>query len=124
MPGAPGEPPSLTQTVLQSGLASPWDIAFTPDGAMLFTENLSRAHRVSSNLKAGTVWVNCFFIRDLRTPFGGVKASGFGKDMSVYSLEEYTSVKHVMTDLTGVARKPWHRTVFRHVPTHLEDSPP
>jgi betaine-aldehyde dehydrogenase len=47
-------------------------------------------------------------------PHGGVKASGFGKDMSVYSLEEYTSIKHVMTDQTGVARKPWHRTVFDH----------
>ncbi|GAA2848854.1 hypothetical protein GCM10020220_042850 [Nonomuraea rubra] len=44
--------------------------------AMLFTENLSRAHRVSARLRAGTVWVNCFFIRDLRAPFGGVGDSG------------------------------------------------
>ena len=44
--------------------------------AMLFTENLSRAHRVASKLRAGTVWVNCFFIRDLRTPFGGVGDCG------------------------------------------------
>ncbi|WP_460832534.1 aldehyde dehydrogenase family protein [Nocardioides hungaricus] len=45
---------------------------------MLFTENLSRAHRVASRLRAGTVWVNCFFIRDLRTPFGGAGDSGVG----------------------------------------------
>ena len=45
-------------------------------------------------------------------PHGGVGASGFGKDMSTYSLDEYLTVKHVMSDITGVARKPWHRTVF------------
>ncbi len=39
--------------------------------AMVFTQNLSRAHRAAAALKAGTVWVNCFFIRDLRAPFGG-----------------------------------------------------
>jgi betaine-aldehyde dehydrogenase len=45
-------------------------------------------------------------------PHGGFKQSGYGKDMSAYSFEEYTQVKHVMHDITGVARKPWHRTVF------------
>ncbi len=45
-------------------------------------------------------------------PHGGYKASGFGKDMSVHSFEEYTQVKHVMFDNTAVARKPWHRTIF------------
>jgi hypothetical protein len=39
-------------------------------------------------------------------------ASGFGKDMSAYSFEEYTVIKHVLLDLTGAARKDWHRTVF------------
>ena len=48
--------------------------------AMVFTENLSRAHRVSAALRAGTVWVNCFFIRDLRAPFGGVGDSGVGRE--------------------------------------------
>jgi betaine-aldehyde dehydrogenase len=41
-----------------------------------------------------------------------MKASGFGKDMSTYSFEEYTQVKHVMSDVSGVAVKPWHDTVF------------
>ena len=53
--------------------------------AMLFTENLSRAHRVASQLRAGTVWVNCFFIRDLRTPFGGVGDSGVGREGGTFS---------------------------------------
>ena len=48
--------------------------------AMVFTENLSRAHRAAAALKAGTVWVNCFFIRDLRAPFGGVGDSGIGRE--------------------------------------------
>ena len=60
------------------------------------TENLSRAHRVSSALKAGTVWVNCFFIRDLRTPFGGSKQSGIGREGGLHSLEFYTELRNVM----------------------------
>jgi len=47
-------------------------------------------------------------------PHGGMKASGYGKDMSTYSFEEYTQVKHVMSDITGVAAKPWHGTIFAH----------
>ena len=47
-------------------------------------------------------------------PHGGYKASGFGKDMSMYSFEEYTQVKHVSVDVSGVARKEWHRTIFRN----------
>jgi acyl-CoA reductase-like NAD-dependent aldehyde dehydrogenase len=43
---------------------------------MIFTENLSRAHRVAAQLRAGTIWANCFFIRDLRAPFGGFGESG------------------------------------------------
>jgi len=45
-------------------------------------------------------------------PHGGMKASGYGKDMSSYSFEEYTQIKHVMSDITAVAAKPWHSTVF------------
>jgi betaine-aldehyde dehydrogenase len=45
-------------------------------------------------------------------PHGGYKASGFGKDMSAYSFEEYTQIKHVMFDNTAVVRKDWHRTIF------------
>ena len=73
----------------------------TPYGlnAMLFTENLSRSHRVSSNLKAGTVWVNCFFIRDLRTPFGGVGDSGVGREGGNFSREFFTEPKAVVMQI-------------------------
>ncbi len=67
--------------------------------AMLFTENLSRAHRVSSRLKAGTVWVNCFFIRDLRTPFGGVGDSGVGREGGNFSREFFTEPKAVVMQI-------------------------
>jgi aminomuconate-semialdehyde/2-hydroxymuconate-6-semialdehyde dehydrogenase len=70
----------------------------TPYGlnAMLFTESLSRAHRVSAALKAGTVWTNCFFIRDLRAPFGGVGDSGIGREGGTFSREFFTEPKAVV----------------------------
>ncbi len=67
--------------------------------AMIFTENLSRAHRVASALKAGTVWVNCFFIRDLRTPFGGVGDSGVGREGGNFSREFFTEPKAVVMQI-------------------------
>ncbi len=67
--------------------------------AMLFTENLSRAHRVSSELRAGMVWVNCFFIRDLRTPFGGVGDSGVGREGGDFSKEFFTEPKAVVMQI-------------------------
>ena len=67
--------------------------------AMLFTENLSRAHRVASRLRAGTVWVNCFFIRDLRTPFGGVGESGVGREGGNFSRDFFTEPKAVVMQI-------------------------
>lgn len=67
--------------------------------AMLFTENLSRAHRVSSLLRAGTVWVNCFFIRDLRLPFGGMGDSGVGREGGDFSREFFTEPKAVVMQI-------------------------
>jgi aminomuconate-semialdehyde/2-hydroxymuconate-6-semialdehyde dehydrogenase len=73
----------------------------TPYGlnAMVFTENLSRAHRAAANLKAGTVWVNCFFIRDLRAPFGGVGLSGIGREGGNFSREFFTEPKAVVMQI-------------------------
>ncbi len=68
--------------------------------AMVFTENLSRAHRVSAALRAGTVWVNCFFIRDLRAPFGGVGDSGVGREGGNFSREFFTEPKAVVMQIT------------------------
>ncbi|MEU3526762.1 aldehyde dehydrogenase [Streptomyces sp. NPDC038707] len=70
----------------------------TPFGlnAMVFTENLHRAHRLSAALDVGTVWVNCFFVRDLRAPFGGVGDSGVGREGGTYSREFFTEPKAVV----------------------------
>jgi aminomuconate-semialdehyde/2-hydroxymuconate-6-semialdehyde dehydrogenase len=70
--------------------------------AMVFTENLSRAHRVAAVLRAGTVWVNCFFIRDLRAPFGGVGASGIGREGGGFSREFFTEPKAVVMQIDPV----------------------
>lgn len=67
--------------------------------AMLFTENLTRGHRVSAALVVGMVWVNCFFIRDLRAPFGGAKASGTGREGGLYSRDFFTEPKAVIIQI-------------------------
>ena len=67
--------------------------------AMVFTENLHRAHRVSEKLRAGTVWVNCFFIRDLRSPFGGVGDSGVGREGGNFSREFFTEPKAIVMQI-------------------------
>ena len=65
--------------------------------AILYTGDRGRAARVSERLVAGTVWVNCFFVRDLRAPFGGAKSSGVGREGGVYSFDFYADVKNVCT---------------------------
>ena len=67
--------------------------------AMVFSENLSRAHRVAAALDAGTVWVNCFFIRDLRAPFGGSGDSGIGREGGNFSREFFTEPKAVVMQI-------------------------
>jgi aminomuconate-semialdehyde/2-hydroxymuconate-6-semialdehyde dehydrogenase len=73
----------------------------TPYGlaACVWTTNLARAHRVSSKLNAGIVWVTSWFLRDLRTAFGGSKRSGIGREGGVHSLEFYTELKNVCIQL-------------------------
>lgn len=62
-------------------------------GSGLWTANLSRAHRVSRQLRAGLVWVNCYMDGDITVPFGGVKQSGSGRDKSLHALDKYTDLK-------------------------------
>nr|WP_294514306.1 2-hydroxymuconic semialdehyde dehydrogenase [uncultured Rhodopila sp.] len=73
----------------------------TPYGlaAAVWTENLSRAHRVASKMDVGICWVNSWFLRDLRTAFGGAKASGIGREGGVHSLEFYTEITNVCVKL-------------------------
>ncbi|GAU70074.1 putative aldehyde dehydrogenase [Streptomyces sp. NBRC 110611] len=86
----------------------------TPYGlaASAWSRDVYRTGRATREINAGCVWVNDHIPILSEMPHGGAKASGFGKDMSAYSFEEYTQVKHVMYDNTAVARKGWHRTVF------------
>jgi aminomuconate-semialdehyde/2-hydroxymuconate-6-semialdehyde dehydrogenase len=67
--------------------------------AMVFTESLRRGHRVAARLRAGTIWVNCFFVRDLRAPFGGYKDSGIGREGGRYSREFFTEPKAVVMEI-------------------------
>jgi len=83
--------------------------------ASAWTRDVFRAGRASRELAAGCVWINDHIPIVSEMPHGGIKASGYGKDMSAYALEEYTAVKHVMSENTGIARKDWHRTVFSGV---------
>ncbi|MEX2974638.1 gamma-aminobutyraldehyde dehydrogenase [Streptomyces sp. C184] len=86
----------------------------TPYGlaASAWSRDVYRTGRATREINAGCVWVNDHIPIISEMPHGGAKASGFGKDMSAYSFEEYTQVKHVMYDNTAVARKDWHRTIF------------
>ena len=79
--------------------------------ASAWTRDVFRAQRAARELEAGTVWINEHLAIGSEMPHGGVKGSGFGKDMSMYALEEYTAVKHVVFELTGAPRKGWYDAV-------------
>jgi len=63
--------------------------------ATVWTQNLTRAHKVGAAIKAGIVWVNCWLVRDLRTPFGGVKQSGIGREGGDEALNFFTEEKNI-----------------------------
>jgi len=67
--------------------------------ATVWTRDLTRAHRVAAALHAGTVWINCWLLRDLRVPFGGMKDSGVGREGGFDSLEFFTEAKNVCVKL-------------------------
>jgi aminomuconate-semialdehyde/2-hydroxymuconate-6-semialdehyde dehydrogenase len=69
--------------------------------ATLFTGDTARAERVSARLRAGTVWVNCFFVRDLRAPFGGAGQSGIGREGGTWSFDFYCDVKNTVYSPRG-----------------------
>jgi phenylacetaldehyde dehydrogenase len=67
--------------------------------AGIWTRDLSRAHRLASELRAGTVWINCYSVFDPALPFGGYKQSGWGREMGAEALENYTETKAVCIGL-------------------------
>jgi aminomuconate-semialdehyde/2-hydroxymuconate-6-semialdehyde dehydrogenase len=69
--------------------------------ATLITGDPDRAERVSAQINAGTVWVNCFFVRDLGAPFGGNGKSGIGREGGIYSFDFYSDIKNTVFSPTG-----------------------
>ncbi|ADU93876.1 2-hydroxymuconic semialdehyde dehydrogenase [Geobacillus sp. Y412MC52] len=67
--------------------------------ATIWTNDLRRAHRVAARIEAGIVWVNTWFLRDLRTPFGGMKQSGIGREGGMHSFEFYTELTNICIKL-------------------------
>ncbi|MDQ3880565.1 MAG: aminobutyraldehyde dehydrogenase [Chloroflexota bacterium] len=78
----------------------------------VWTTNVFTAMRLSRRLRFGAVWVNDHLPIASEMPHGGYKQSGFGKDLSGYSVEDYTQIKHVAIELAGEARKDWHYTIY------------
>lgn len=67
--------------------------------SVIWTENLTRAHRIAAQLHTGIVWINCWLLRDLRTPFGGVKGSGVGREGGFEALRFFTEPKNICIKL-------------------------
>ncbi len=67
--------------------------------ATIWTESLTRAHRLAASLQAGIIWINCWMLRDLRTPFGGMKSSGLGREGGLEALRFFTEPRNVCIKL-------------------------
>jgi aldehyde dehydrogenase (NAD+) len=67
--------------------------------AAVWTRDIGKAHHVANNVRAGTVWVNCFDVFDAAAPFGGFKQSGLGRELGEYGLQQYSEIKTVTVKL-------------------------
>ncbi len=63
--------------------------------AAIWTKDIDKAHLLAKQVKAGTVWINCYHVVDTTTPFGGFKMSGIGRELGEYALRNYTEIKTV-----------------------------
>jgi aminomuconate-semialdehyde/2-hydroxymuconate-6-semialdehyde dehydrogenase len=82
------------EQVLQMANSTRYGLAAT-----LWTENLTRAHRMAAQIQSGIIWINCWLLRDLRTPFGGMKDSGIGREGGFEALHFFTEEKNVCIKL-------------------------
>ncbi|AKC69393.1 2-hydroxymuconic semialdehyde dehydrogenase [Pandoraea oxalativorans] len=82
------------EEVIEMANATPYGLAAT-----VWTSDVSRAHRMGAALEVGVCWINAWFLRDLRTAFGGAKQSGIGREGGVHSLEFYTELRNVCVKL-------------------------
>jgi aminomuconate-semialdehyde/2-hydroxymuconate-6-semialdehyde dehydrogenase len=82
------------EEVLMMANSTPYGLA-----ASVWTQHLTRAHRVAGKIDSGIVWINCWLLRDLRTPFGGVKQSGVGREGGFEALRFFTEAKNVCVKL-------------------------
>ncbi|MFN2483777.1 MAG: aminobutyraldehyde dehydrogenase [Candidatus Limnocylindria bacterium] len=88
----------------------------------VWTTDVFKAMRVSRRLRFGAVWVNDHLPIASEMPHGGYKQSGFGKDLSGYSVEDYTQLKHVAFELSGDTRKDWHYTIYGDAPAETSET--
>lgn len=82
------------EEVIQYANSTPYGLSAT-----IWTENLTRAHRVAAQVKSGIIWINCWLFRDLRTPFGGMKQSGVGREGGWEVLRFFTEAKNICIKL-------------------------
>ena len=95
------EPPVVTimpfhteEEVLTYANSTQYGLAST-----VWTQDLTKAHRVASKIESGIVWINCWLVRDLRTPFGGVKQSGVGREGGFEALHFFTEPQNICVNL-------------------------
>ena len=67
--------------------------------AAVWTRDAGKAHRIADELRAGTVWINCYDVFDAAAPFGGFKMSGHGRELGEHAIESYTELKTVTMSL-------------------------
>lgn len=67
--------------------------------ASIWTNDIRRGHRMAKEIEAGIIWINTWFLRDLRTPFGGMKQSGIGREGGIHSFEFYLELSNVCIKL-------------------------
>ncbi len=81
--------------------------------ASVWGRDIRACMKAARELQFGTVWINDHGILASEMPHGGYKQSGFGKDLGMYSFDEYTNVKHVYVDMLGNGEKSWHGAVHK-----------